>query len=336
MNVMKTGAVALLWISLLAGCSGESLNNTSSALYLGQQPPEEAAVLFAPGLIDTENNEMSICWSAAGDELYYFIAGQSFDQRFILSSRLTDGIWSEPALPAFASEDGIDSYPFLTPDGRTLFFNTSRDEEPGQAAHPRQGIWYVTRESREDPWSVPRKLEFADAFDGHMTFPSVAANGNLYFNGSYSGSRNSDIFFSRFENGMYTAPVNLGPAINTESGEFHPYITPDESYLMFDSNRGEDSFGRNDIFISFRNDDGSWGEAINIGESVNSSYSDLRPFVTFDGKYLFFVSIGREPAAAPELAVLNNDTTAEPREPGYGMQDIYWIKADFLENLRTR
>jgi hypothetical protein len=117
----------------------------------------------------------------------------------------------------------------------------------------------------------------------------VAANGNLYFNGGRNAS-NSDIYVSRLVDGRYTTPENLGPGVNSDAGDFHPFIAPDETFLLFDSQREQGSFGGNDLYISRRAEDGSWSDAENLGPAVNTASGDLRPFVTGDGKYLFFAS----------------------------------------------
>jgi hypothetical protein len=62
------------------------------------------------------------------------------------------------------------------------------------------------------------------------------------------------------------------------------------THCLFDSQREQGSFGGNDLYISHRTQDGLWSDAENLGPAVNTASSDLRPFVTGDGKYLFFAS----------------------------------------------
>ena len=51
----------------------------------------------------------------------------------------------------------------------------------------------------------------------------------------------------------------------------HPFIAPDESYLIWDDER-EGGYGDNDLYISFRQQDGSWGAAINLGDKINTEF----------------------------------------------------------------
>ena len=72
-------------------------------------------------------------------------------------------------------------------------------------------------------------------------------------------------------------------------GDADPFVAPDESYLILCQQK-EEGFGRYDLYIHFQKEDGSWTEGINMGENINSSEYGFRPYVTPDGKYLFFTS----------------------------------------------
>lgn len=80
--------------------------------------------------------------------------------------------------------------------------------------------------------------------------------------------------------------------------------------------------GMQDLYISFRYEDGKWGEPQNLGEKINTRYSESFPFVSRDGKYLFFNS--NRPSS------LHNEST----EHFYG--NIYWVDAQFLEELKPK
>ena len=141
---------------------------------------------------------------------------------------------------------------------------------------------------------------------------------------------------SKYENGKYSEPINLGSQINTEYWENDPYISPDESYIIFQTNRGENhEFG--DLYISFKNKNGLWIEPINMGENVNSPVSgEGCPWVTPDAKYLFYSSIrcdyeyySKEPLEyETKMQILNS--------PGNGSEDIYWVDAKIIEKLRLK
>jgi Tol biopolymer transport system component len=160
-------------------------------------------------------------------------------------------------------------------------------------------------------WSDPYHPGDPLNSDKSEQWPSISRNGTVYFvspdiEGGYGAQ---DIYRSRFTNGQYEKPENLGGSINTESMETSPYIAPDESYLLFSSFR-PDGYGDFDIYVSYRNKDGTWTKAKNLGETINSPARESPLVVSPDGKYLFFMS----------------------RRNGIG--EYYWVDASFMEDLR--
>ncbi|OGU61379.1 MAG: hypothetical protein A2V66_15990 [Ignavibacteria bacterium RBG_13_36_8] len=301
--------------------------------YFGQKPPGMKPEIFAPGIVSTGANELNICFSPTGDEMFYFVTGPAYSPRIILSSRIENGTWATPTELPFFDKNRTDSYPFLTPDGNKLFFNSSRNydgiDESGHGRH--HEIWFVER--NDGLWSEPQKIDFGGEYRGIGTFPSVASSGNIYFNAGFDRDV-SDIYYSKYENGIYSTPERLSNAVNSDDRDFHPYIAPDESYLLFDSFREEDSFGGQDIFISFRDEEGNWGKALNIGDKVNTANSELRPYVTFDGKYLFFISSRMNESKLSETSMTGSEIVKLINSPGNGLQDIYWIDAGFINELK--
>jgi len=147
---------------------------------------------------------------------------------------------------------------------------------------------------------------------------SVSSNGTYVFD---DAQKNSDVIrISRIKDGKREEPQLLGQKINTGKWTAHPFIAPDESYLIWDSER-EGGYGGADIYISFRQQNGSWGGAINLGDKINSALWENGAFVTPDGKYLFF---GR--------------SEEKFREDGssYWVGGKHWVDAKFIENLRPK
>jgi hypothetical protein len=115
----------------------------------------------------------------------------------------------------------------------------------------------------------------------HWEF-SFSKSGILYFSASY------DIYRTSFDNGRCSKPVKLGGAVNTGNTESTPFIAPDESYLIF-SRIDEKVSPRADLYISFKDEKGDWSEATLMAELVTEDNHELWPFVTYDGKHLFFI-----------------------------------------------
>ncbi len=111
----------------------------------------------------------------------------------------------------------------------------------------------------------------------------------------------------------------MGKEINTGRWIAHPFIAADESYLMWDAGRGGRS-DDSDCYISFRQKDGSWGAAINMGDKINTSSSESSPRVTHDGKYLFFS---------------RGDWEVKEDGSKNWVEESYWVDAQIIEELRS-
>lgn len=90
----------------------------------------------------------------------------------------------------------------------------------------------------------------------------------------------------------WSAPVNLGPVINSASSDQGPAMSKDGLSLYFHSNRPGGLGGPFDMYVSQRASvDDPWGPPINLGPTVNTVFDEGNPALSRDGHYLFFQSI---------------------------------------------
>jgi ankyrin repeat protein len=272
--------------------------------WLGQPEPRDAPERFALGIVsghrfDSEHSPAS--FSPDGTEVYWT---QAF-RGPVLFSRLEDGRWTRPRPAPFVSEYG-DGEPIFSPDGERLYFLSMRPLEPG-AEPGEENIWYVARE--REGWSEPRPLDpVVNDFDHHWLF-SISEAGTLYFSSVREGGYGSrDIYRSRRVDGVHQPPENVGPVINTDGGEHTPFIAPDESYLIFASTAHGPTEGMFHFVISYREADGSWSTPQALDHITAPVNDPLCPLITADGKFMFFIGSG----------------------------DIWWTRADFIEEMRPR
>jgi len=261
-----------------SGTRNQEFSNYSGP-YLGQKPPSDTPVKFLPDVF--RNIHSSPVFSPDGKQVYW----RDMDYKPLQFMEEVDGIWTKPRSVSFKTSFYRQDAPFITSDGNKLFFISTKPQK-WYKFESQEGIWYVEKKGKS--WSSPI---LASDFYTHWSF-SVSDKGNLYFGGSEDSSHDI-LFIYRRENinGKYLTPVKLPESINTIEdpvvyGQVSPYIAPDESYLIF-SRRTNDS--GQDLFISFQNEDGSWTEAVNPGERINSKGIEICPVVTPDGKYLFYM-----------------------------------------------
>ena len=263
---------------------------TPAAMALGllmgatsQVNAQAAADLFGEGTVNTDADEYGPVLTPDGETLYFTRRNNRDGNEYIVVSRLRDGGWSPPEIASFSGRF-YDKEPFVSRDGRTLYFASTRPAEPG-GEDEAFDIWVVRREA--DGWTEPRRLSDAVNSDDYDNYPSVAANGNLYFASRREGGHGRlDLYSSRLVNGEYQPAENLGPTVNSEATDADPFIAADESYLIFTSTR-EGTLGAGDLYISY-NREGEWTAPHHLGTVVNSQDFDYTPFVSPDGAYLYF------------------------------------------------
>ncbi len=275
-----------------------------TGLYMGQTSPGLTAQMFAPNFISTEEHEFGAVFNATGDEFYYGVdLGGRPEIRY---TQLVDGTWSQP-IKLLTHEQYSYNDPFLSPDESRLYFISKRALD-GIGDPKDVDIWYVEKEG--DGWSQPINAGPNINTPGDEYYISFTNDGTMYYASDAKAREDTartdhDIYYSKFVNQEFQPAVSLGDSINTEHYEADVFVAPDESYLIFCATRPE-GLGFGDLYISFKNTDGSWSRAVNMGDSVNTDLHELCPFVTADGKYLIYTSNG----------------------------DIYWISAEIIDKFR--
>jgi hypothetical protein len=243
------------------------------------------------------------------------------DQIGVVFTQEKDGRWTPPqSMPLDPKYYEFDYTP--TPNGRAIVFQSIRPMSDDDTLEE-GNIW--TMEWTGDGWTAPTPLSKPpntdDAFEG---YPALTADGTAYF--FSSGSDRSlpvDIYRSRCIDGQYQEPEVLNAPINSAYDEHDPIVAPDEGYLMFGSRR-PGGFGRDDTYICFRRDDGTWTHPLNIGGKLNSVAGDNRINMTTDGKYFFFNSSRNTDYLQSEPA---GDKWASP-------SGVYWVNSSFIEDLK--
>ena len=273
--------------------------------YVGETPPSSTPVLFSPLIVS------AILWdhgapafSADGREIYWSVVFDD-DTGCILSMKMTDGEWNRLAAISFSQRRFRDVSPVLSADEKKLFFTSCRPvKKDGKAGE--YNMWISERQG--DGWFEPRLLapEIASGKDGRPVFPGA---GVLYFGSWRAGSvKGSNIYRSERVKGKFTDPVRLDASFNTDNA-VPTWISVDESSLIFESFR-PGGLGGSDFWISFRQADGSWKEALNMGDKINSKGNDWFGGFSPDGKYFFFVSDRN------------------------GNNDVYWVRAGIIDELK--
>jgi len=251
--------------------------------YMGQKPPGMVAEPFAPGIISKEGWELEGVFAPGMKEFYFTTNRKSAT---VIGFRQQNNVWKKYI--EFPRSGEI----VFSPDGKRMHMAKGYKERIG------------------DGWSEHKSLgPVFDRKDWGIMRLSASSKGSYVFD----DYKNEVIRISRFKDGKRQTPKKMGPVVNTGKWTAHPFIAPDESYLIWDSER-DGGFGGSDLYISFRQKDGSWGPANYMGDKINSDKEDFYASVTPDGKYILF----------------NRGMDDK------GNIDIYWVDAQIIETLRPK
>ena len=245
--------------------------------YFGLNPPGMVAEPFTPGIMSEKDWDFGGMHGTGMKEFYLTSSIDAPLRPLVVSFREENRVWKK--------------YDFYSTGSNILY---SKDK-------------YIER--TDSGWSEIKSLG-APYEDIRIMRLTASKKGTLVFDEATSDG-NGVLRYSRLINGKREAPKPLDKVINTGKWTAHPFIAQDESYIIWDSER-EGGYGDSDMYISFRQQDGSWGAAINFGDKINTDGEDGGGYVTPDGKYLFYC-----PRCSPPF-------------------DRKWVDAQIIEDLRAK
>ena len=292
----------IYWASsgIIDSLKSTALSIPRDSLYLGQTPPGNSAIMFAPGKVSLSNRrETKIVFSPNNMECLIGIGNNNTFQ--VLYTDFYSGYWKAPA-PAYFIPNNRPIEPFFSPDSLHVFLTSYAD---------------ICMSSHLNlSWATPVTLGSPVNTAYEEYHPTTALNGTLYFC-SMRENPNGFLYRSVPMNGNYSTAEKLDIVINrndsTQNGAYDPYIAPDESYLLFSCIRSG-GYGQDDQYISYKKN-GNWTNPKNLGPSVNTHAIEYGSYVSPDSKYYFF-----------------------SRPAGWGpgsAADIYWIRIDgLIDSLR--
>lgn len=278
---MRNLVILICIIFLFQACNSKQSGKVNIA---ESKNGQNNANLFLPGIVNTGLFEMNSSFSRSGDEFYFSVADPFQNFNAIVSVKKEENKWVNPEIVNFSGQFS-DFDPFLTQYGKRMYFCSRRplaqnDESVGDA-----NIWYIDK--KEGNWGQPKALDSLVNSSYDEYYVSLSKNGKLFFSSTREGGTGMwDIYYS-YNNKV----LNLGKSINTKYREWDPFIAPDESYIIFTSDR-PNGFGGGDLYISFKNTKGEWNTPVNLGKDVNTSDYEYCPYISSDGKYLYFSRFG--------------------------------------------
>ncbi|MBL8886006.1 MAG: PD40 domain-containing protein [Phycisphaerales bacterium] len=269
--------------------------------------PTPKPTLFASGKVETVNG---ITFSPDGNTVFNAFmrrdprSPESFGGvRMEICTQTFDGArWSLPRIAEFSGKHN-DYEPFLSADGKRLFFMSSRPRPGTDKDWIPQDVWVVERDASGVPnqrekwggWGTPRFIPEASS-DGYDGYPCETADGTLFFASDREGGKGSvDLWCVPKAETGYGEPINLsdinGPEIETD-----PVLPPDGSFIIFQSVPKDAPFSACELAVSFRitkdgiaDNKARWTKPVLITR-INTADGEISPALTPDGKSLLYLS----------------------------------------------
>ena len=265
--------------------------------YFGQKPPGLTPEVFAPGIVSIDGRYEGVVSFSPDLEEMYFAAKNKNDETAIYFSKLESNKWTPIEKADFTKgKKDEEIHPFVSPDGKRIYFTALSSDLSDT------GIWYVNR--LENSWSNAVNLDLP-INDDLVFFPIQAKNGGLY----YFNISKMETYYATYSDDAFPEATQVEIA----AGFHHVLISPHQDYLVLNGrNKEDEARNDNDLYVSFREQDGTWAKPINLGSAVNTNVNEKGPGITPDGKYLFF-----------------------GRDEEDGKANVYWVSTDIITKLKT-
>ncbi len=191
---------------------------------------------------------------------------------------------------------------------------------------------FISYKNEKGDWGKPMPIDTINT-TGHDAVTCISHDGQKLYIFRNAALGNGDIFVSLLKGTKWSPPEKL-KGINSNYWEGSICFTPDEKYLYFSSERPNGLGGR-DIYAAQRMPDGSYGSVKNLGPTINTPYDEDAPFITADGKTMFFSSTGHNSTGGydvfrSDLKGVNWGVPYNIGKPVNTSLDdkYYWVSAD--------
>lgn len=191
-------------------------------------------------------------------------------------------------LPETLNAFGLQYFPYTTAD-QHYFIYTARE-----SARPEHDENIYISQLKDDVWQKPIAISSNINTPANEGAATISGDGKTLVFTSCNrpdSQGDCDLYISFRTGSAWSKPQNMGKIVNSKAWDSQPSLSADGRTLYFTSTRGG-GVGKEDIWVTYRNDDGSWQQPFNVGEPINSPARDMAPSIHMSGSTLYFVSDG--------------------------------------------
>lgn len=248
--------------------------------------PSNSLQILGEGTLSRESADLyNFAFTTEGDTIFFHTTDRGDGKAGIAISTRTKSGWTQPKPAPFETEDFDEGHVSMSPDGEHLIFTSDRTDDLKDEPKQADDFFVVSRSSG---WTDVNRLTSTSKMSEKRG--TLASDGTFYY---WAYQRGSGMYFfkSHIDDNLHFAELQDAGKMLFENykGENNPYIHPSKNYMLFAVYGKDDGYGKEDIYIS-RRENNSWTSPKNLGGVINTSGNDTSPYVSPDGRFLFFVS----------------------------------------------
>ena len=194
-------------------------------------------------------------------------------------------------LSGAVNSDAEELLPLIHPDGNRLYFSRIFHENNYGGKYGGSDIW-VSKINATGGFEEAVKLEKPINNNDNNFIVGFSADGKrMYLNNTYKNSNKYAVAVAELVEGNWSKPTPITLELPSYTGPIGMYMHPNEKILLISMN-AEDSYGKEDLYVMTKDSSGLWSEPQNLGATINTSGFEISPFLSEDGKTLYFASEG--------------------------------------------
>ncbi|MCF2446031.1 OmpA family protein [Dyadobacter sp. CY345] len=229
---------------------------------------------------------------------------------FAFCTLITSPLWAQlENLGKTVNTEFNEIAPIISPDGKTVYFSRISHPQNTNGTKGSQDIWFS--ELKNEQWTAARRLPSPLNKEQYNSLHSITPDGNtLLLKGAYKNGVYETRGFSLSKKTArgWSVPnkIEIPGYAKTSKGQFDcGYLSTDGKVLVMSFSEKKDS-KVDDLYVSFKQKDGSWTKPMNLGKEINTEeFTETTPFLAPDGVTLYF---------------------STDRKGGQGSNDIYYSK----------
>jgi OmpA-OmpF porin, OOP family len=219
-------------------------------------------------------------------------------------------------LSSVLNKFGLQYFPYTTADQRYFIYTARTSPKPEHD----ENIYLSERKG--EGWGAPVSISSNINTQANEGAATISGDGKTLVFTSCNrpdGIGDCDLYISFKTGNEWSKPMNMGPNVNSRAWDSQPSLSADGRTIYFSSNRGG-GLGKEDLWVTYQQEDGSWKKPVNMGSTINTPERDMSPAIHISGSTLYFVSDGRLGLGGLDVyksSLDKNSRWSEPQNLGY-------------------